>query len=124
MDRVELSKMTAEQLAERFAALTLAEAEARAVHDVAKSQQLRKELSDLENTLSERGEDGQKALLLLAGHCDEAVWLEAAAATLRTMNDVKIAPKYSRKLAKQANRILAKVTNAPSRDERETSSPS
>lgn len=115
MERAKLSEMTAEQLAERFAALTLAEYEARAAHDAAKSHQLRAELNDVEEELRTRAEHEQDVLFLLAAHSDENVRVEAVAAMLRIMTGVKIGTKYIRMLAKEGN--------APFLGKKEPSSP-
>ena len=92
MKRINVSKMTVEQLVDCFAAIALDQAEAILMDDNAKFNRLFWQMEAVEGQLKARIGDQRRALLQLYDHPNAQVRLTAAKATLA------VAPEAARRL--------------------------
>ena len=92
MKRLNLQKLSVEELIERFAALGLEQDDALLDNDTRKFNQLFDRLETIENELKSRPSDQRRALESLYDHENDQVRLNAANATLA------VSPKRARKL--------------------------
>lgn len=82
MKHVNLSKMTIEELVQRFAEIGVAQDQAERQENRPKYNRLYREADEVEAELRNRGKDERSALLLLYDHPNMQVRLNAATATL------------------------------------------
>jgi hypothetical protein len=86
--RVDLTKMTVDQLVERFAEIGIAQDDALWDGKYAKFNRLFDRMNEVDLELRARGMDARRALLRLYGHRNIQVRLKAAVRTLAVAPDV------------------------------------
>jgi hypothetical protein len=87
MSRDKLSKLTTEELVDRFVAIGLAQDEANLYNEIGKYNRLYSQMKLVEDELQSREGDQRHALLPLYGHANALVRLKAAFATLAMAPD-------------------------------------
>lgn len=92
MKRVNLERLTVDELVERFASLALEQDEALLDSDISKASRLYWKLKDVEAELKAREGDQRRALLKLYDHPNAQVRLKATKATLA------VAPEAARRM--------------------------